>query len=527
MNRPRVAALSVALLAVATAPLAASEKATLKVATEVEGTPATGCQLKVLNAGGLLQTPEPPALAEGPADAPLELDAGRVDLVATCTVQRVVYVAAATGLTLRSGRETAHTFKLHKGSIIVHAIKDGARIATGEYVLLLPGTQMEVARATVGSRMYAAAGRYDIRVEVEVEGDRPEVWLEDQELATGRPKVVQADVSPGMLELVVLRNGTPGEGAGAVTLPGRAHRIKEFSTGDPVPLSPGTYDVLASLSSSFDFTEMRKRKVVIRPGKVATVKMNLVRGTVTTRCVLDGKEPVAEVEGYIPGAAEYFNQAPCGQVLELSPGKYHFKFSINAEKSGWRVLGDAPPPSVWQRNIKVRGGKDTAVTVDFSPAHLTVNSRKNGEAVDAAVTVMDVRGNVLGGGPSGSDLPVPPGRYDVEVLFPGKRGPAKEVLRGVPCKVGKPCIVGADIERAVVVVEVFYKGKPAPDAQVAVFKLGADVPYVKGRSAEELEVPPGDWVPEVRLEGKRQQVSRMRLKAGDHETRRVEVVDAK
>jgi hypothetical protein len=482
-----------------------------------------GCTVKALKPGvvradaSAVNSP----LAEGAPAAALEVPVGKVDVLTDCTVDNVHYVQLDEGV--KVAKATTHKVDLKKGSVIVHGMQGSTRVSKGEYVMSVAGTSVEAGRAPLGQRTYVAVGPYDLRVETEVEGEACTVWLPGQQVKEGRPQVIQADVSRGMLELLVLRNGKPGEGAGAITFPGQQNRIKEFGTAEPVAVSPGTYDVLASLESSFDFTEKRQRKVVVAPGKVTQVKLDMPRGTVTTRCELDGKEAHATVQGFVPGAAEFFNQAPCGQVLELSPGKYHFKLVLDAQKSGFKVLGDAPAPEVWHRNVVVKAGKDVAAVANWSPSRLFVKATKNGEPVEAAVTVSRSGGAVVGGGPSGQALPMSPGRYDVEVLFPSRRAPTREMVRGVECAAGKPCDVSVNIERAVLVIEAWRGEAQAADADVVVYKEGSEVPYIKGRSGDELELPPGVWLPEVRVNGKGKQVSKMRLKAAERETRRVEV----
>jgi hypothetical protein len=501
---------------------AAPQQGSIKVAATVDDEAAAGCTIKAYAAGSTTKE-SPEVLAEGSGDE-VSVPAQKLDVLVECPKDGASVGSLVKGVGVKPGaKATVVTVKMEKAALIVHGVHGDSRVSKGEITLRYAGTFVEAGRAPVGSRVTVSAGNYDVHLETEVDGEPVVVLEPGQAVKAGRPQVLSLNVSHGLLKLVVLRNGKPAEGGGAVTFPGQQGRIKEFSTGDPVPVSPGTYDVLGSLQSSFDFKEQRTRKVTVTPGKITEVVMNFPRGTVSTHCMLDGKEAVGTVYGYLPGAAEDFNKAPCGQVLELSPGKYHLKLVLDAEASGYKILGGGPAPEVWHRNVSVDKSSSKDAKADFSPSRIKVVAKKNNVETEAAITIIKPGGPVLGGGPSGQELPIPPGRWDVEVLFPLKRGPAKELVRGVECQASKVCTVGINLERATLMVEVFQGGQPKPDAEVVLYKEGSDIPYVKGKSGEDLEVPPGDWVPEVRAGQAKRQVNKMRLRAGDRETRKVEL----
>ncbi|MBI5496749.1 MAG: hypothetical protein HY904_17180 [Deltaproteobacteria bacterium] len=503
----------------------AGPAAALHVTAEVDGEAAPDCVLRAYAAGSLSRenqaAPEP--VATGKVGEDVELKPGKYDVALECPVESRKVDALSRGVAVKAGKATPLAVKIEKGAFIVHGVHGDSRAQKGEYTVWFEGTAITAGQAAVGSRVTVAAGNYDVKLETEVDGEPVVVLVQKYAVKAGRPQVLNMDISPGMVKLLVTRNGKPAEGGGAVTFPGQRERIKEFTAGEPVPVSPGTYDVLGSLASSFDFTEKRQRKVVIKAGEVTEVKMDLPRGTVRTTCTMDGKEVPASVQGFIPGAPDYFNTAPCGQILELSPGKYQFKLVLDAEKAGWKVQGGVPPPEVWHRNVVVAASKGGEVKADWTPARLRVTAKKNGTPTEAAVTVLKPGGPAVGGGPAGEELVLIPGRYDVELLFPGKRGPARELVRGVDCPAGKTSAVGVNLERATLTLDVFAAGQPRADAEVLLFKEGSDIPYARGKAGEELEVPPGDWVPEARAGELRRQFSRMRLRAGDREHRKVEL----
>lgn len=462
------------------------------------------------------------AVADGDAHAGLTVAAGKYDVVTTCPTERGPIKQLTPAVAVKAGKPTNVPVKLENAALIVHGNNNGTRVK-GDVAVFFAGTRLEVGKVATSNRLELSSGTYDIRIVGEVDGENCTVQVDKHALKAGRPQPLQVDMSNGMLKLLVKRNGKDAEGAGAVTFTGGANRIKEFASGEPVALAPGTYDVLGSLSSSFDFAEKRQRKVVITPGKVTEVAMDLPRGSVSTACELDGKEAPATIYGYLPGATEHFNTAPCGQVLELSPGKYHFKIVLDAEQAGYKILGGGSAPIIWHRNISVEKGKNKALAADFSPARIKVLARRNGELADAAVTLTLSGGPSAGGGPAWEELPLPPGRYDVEVMFPGKRGVSKELVRGIECQARKVCPVEVNLERAFLTVEVFKGGEPAPTAEIILYKGGSEVPYVKGASGEMLEVPPGEYVPEIRLGGTRKPLHKMRLRTGEPESKRVEV----
>jgi hypothetical protein len=73
-------------------------------------------------------------------------------------------------------------------------------------------------------------------------------------------------------------------------------------------------------------------------------------------------------------------------------------------------------------------------------------------------------------------------------------------------------------------LEVIQGGQVKPEGEVLLYKEGSEIPYTKGKSGEELEVPPGEYVPEVRVGTAKRQIHKVRLRAGDHEpARKVEV----
>jgi hypothetical protein len=483
-----------------------------------------GCTVSVYPSGSQSAEQAEPAaaVASGTAGERLEVPPGKYDVATSCNTERLTLWSFTPGVQVKAGKPTAVEVKLFSGSVIVHATRLGQRLKA-DVAVLFPGTNYEVARGPTSNRMELATGTYDVRVTAEVDGEISVGTVERQVVAAGKPQTVNVDMSPGTFTLVITRNGKPGEGVGALTAPGNKRRLKELTGGEPTPVAAGTYDVLAALRSSFDFSEKRQRRVTIPPGKETTLKVDLPRGFIKTRCELEGADADATVYGYLPGAEDYFNSGPCGEDLELAPGKVHLRFALDAERTGYKVLGEEKPEQ-WVRNVVVEKGKTRSVTADFSPARLNVTAKKNGAEVSAAVTVYrHTQGGreTLGGGPSGENLPVPPGRYDLEILYPGKRGPAKETVRNVECQARKPCRAEANLEVAVVVIEVFLGGAPETLAEVVLYKGGSVIPYVKGRSGEELEVPPGDYIPEARHGDKKRQVSKMRLRAGDAESRKV------
>jgi hypothetical protein len=498
----------------------------LAVTAAVNGeTQKEGCVVRIYAGGsqrGEAQEEAVPLL-EGSSEAVLEIAGGTYDVAAVCNTGSLVLAWLGSDVRIKNGKTTALKVRMESGAIIVHSTVNGSR-SQGQVTLLFPGSTYQVASGLVGNRIEVATGFYDVRVSSEVNGDHSVVTLERQEVKPGRPRVLRVDMSPGMLQLVVLRNGKPADGAGAVTLPGRVRRIKEFSTDDVVALPPGLYDVLGSLSSSFDFAERRQRNIKIVPGKTTEVSVALVRGSVLPQCVLDGRPAPGTIFGILPGAEDYFNSAPCGQTLELSPGKYHFKLALDREKAGYLVVGGANAPDVNHRNVTVKPGKQTTLLGDFTPGRMLIRTTRNGQTSEAAVTVISTTtGAALGGGPSGEILDVPPGRYDLEVTWPSKSGGARETRRNIVITAGRLTTLDANLERGTLALEVYLGGKSELNAEVLVYKGAATVPYIKGKSGEPLEVPPGEYVPEARLGALRKQFSRMRVKAGDAEMRKVEL----
>lgn len=515
---------SVLVLGVSSSAMAAAP-GTLSFKTVVNGEPVTaGCTLDAWPAG-MRNVDKDAALeptASGDAHSGVELPPGSWDALVHCPSERGEIASLARGVSIKSGKPATPSISMENAALIVHGNNNANRVK-GDVTAYFAGTTLQAATAQTSNRMEVAAGTYDIRIVGEVDGEQCTVQVAAHVVKPGRPSPLQVDMSAGMVKLTVLRNGKPAEGGGAVTFTGQVNRIKEFAAGEAVPLAPGTYDVLGSLSSSFDFAEKRERKVTITPGKVTQVTVDLPRGSMSTMCELDKREAPATIYGYLPGATEHFNTAECGQTLELSPGKYNFKTVLDADKAGYRVLGGAKAPEVWQRDVVIQKGKQVSLTADFSPARIKVLARRNGVLADAAVTLTISGGATAGGGPAWEELPVQPGRYDVEVIFPGKKAPTRQLVRGVACKAKAVCTVDVNLEYAQLTVEVFKGGQTQPTAEVLLYKGGAEVPYARGASGEALEVPPGEYVPEVRVDGSKKRFSAMRLRAGEPEVRKVEV----
>lgn len=502
----------------------------LLVTATVEGTAADACDVQAYPAGGLsVERGEPASpVWSGKTGETAPVEPGRLDLVVQCT-------SAESGGTLKTlvpdvvvklGKPTAVVVPMQAAALVVHGLRNGTRVKS-ESVVTLAGTTETVAKGQGGLRMEVASGLHDIRLTAEVGGETYDVTLEKQKVPSGGLHVVNVDLSPGQLLLTVTRNGKPVEGVGALTAPNSKSRIKEFDAGETVEVAAGVYDVLAGLRDSFDFVEKRQRRVTVAPGKVNRVQVDFPRGTVVASCQVDGAQVPGKVHGFLPGAEEPFNSAACGDRLDLAPGKYHLRFVMDGTAATHQMLGQGAP-EVWQRNVGVDKGKDKTVVADFSPAELTVVASKNGEFSEAEIRILQwgPRGPVfLGTGQSGQFVRVPPGTYDAEVVWPagGKQDAPTEMIRGIVCEAHRACYGEANLERATIVIEVYKNGSQLMTAQVLLYKASGQDAYVQGMSGDALEVPPGAYIPEVRSGTVTRQFSKMRVRAGVREERRVEI----
>lgn len=167
--------------------------------------------------------------------------------------------------------------------------------------------------------------------------------------------------------------------------------------------------------------------------------------------------------------------------MSLSPGAYDVLV---------KPKGGVPVEVMRRPRIAVAKGRENKIFFDLTAAKLAVKVVRAGRAVvDADVRVVEAGGGAEAAKPEpDGTFRVWPGRYEVVA-----RLPSGDEARSAPFEAGFGEKLDKVVEflRGSLVVRALRGKTVAEDAEVSVFKKGAQKPVAQGRAGAILELPPG------------------------------------
>jgi hypothetical protein len=463
-----------------TAAIASAEApADLKLEADLDGAPLTGC-----TATAIPTTPDrTPLSAEAPGT--LSLPAGTYELRLVCPRGQERF-AQSEALTVRAGQQITKRFSMKSTRLRVVAKRDGALVPAT--VLVLPvDAKIDAPPLTSfpsNQKFTLAAGQYDVvvRLETKNEADRAEAKLSKVKVQGEAVREVTADLSDGSFVVTVSENGRPAEGSVRAFRPGAKLHSGNASAGATLALRPGPYVIETTLGTAADFPSHRT-PIWIEAGKTSRMSERFETGQLTVGVYRERKPVEATVRLSLPGAEDFFNYFASPGTVSLTPGLYDVIVAPAIE---------LPVTKLRRPRVSVSKGKENKIAFDLSPARLSVRVRRSGKAVELAeVQVVAAGGGREAAKPEsdGSYL-LWPGRYEIVARLPD----GDETTDG-PFEVGFGESLSRTIEfsRGVLTVHVTRGSAVADDAEIFVYRKGAQKPLSQGRPRSLLELPPGSY----------------------------------
>ncbi len=520
-TRPFTLLLVGALALLGATPAAAEETRSVSIAVDKDGLKWDGpCSASFFRAG---ETGAEGVVLEHPDTAePAELAPGRYDVVVSCPSSEG---ALATTLSVDARRgNVSPRVRLRPAFLLVQVLRDGKEVAAEIVVADKSGHEVQRGRDKVV--LPVPAGKLSVlaRLDKKVSG-RPILGALTVTTREGKKLVEEVDTSDGTLVLALTNNGKPAEGVGALRLPKSGERLVEVQADQDAPVPPGTYDLVTQLSTSHDFSEVVKRNVTIRPGKVVKVRVAHKTGEVTPLVTLEGR-PLAddedvEVELFLGAAPKPFNTLQKGEVATLAPGKYRLKARLLGKKldDGSAYEGEADARVSARRNAKVQ--------IDLAAAELDVVTKIGGQAKKLEVAVFRPSGEAALSTKSTDDegqvrFSLAPGRYRVTATLNAPQG-LVVTEASVFLKYGRPTRKVLDLDIGSALVQVFERGVAVP-AEVLFFQEGASAPLLSVAAGQQAYLPPGSYALAVRRGGATRSFAPIRVAAGRTAERQVELL---
>ncbi|MFO0723744.1 MAG: hypothetical protein U1E65_08190 [Myxococcota bacterium] len=389
-------------------------------------------------------------------------------------------------ITLKSGQISTKKLALKRGRLRGILRRDG-NLVPGNVALLAPkapGDAPVLMRAPASQKFQVIAGTYDVVLEVDpAKYGRPAaVRVPGVVVAPGAVKEVAVELGDGKLEVAAQENGKSAEGAIRVFRPGESTPVGHGPTGNAIALPPGRYLVETVLSGASDYPT-HKSEIWVEPNKTAKLSERYDTGRLTVGVFRERQPVEAVVQLSLPGAQDFFNYFSAPGTVSLTPGVYDVNVAVKT---------DAPIDRLKRPRVTVTKGNDNKIFFDITPAKLSVKVTRAGKNVEDA----DVKVLFAGGGSEATHAEtdgsyrVWPGRYEIVVKLP-----AGDEARAGPFEVGFGENVNKTIEfsRGMLAVHAMRGKAVAEDAEVFVFKKGAQKPIAQGRAAAMLDLSPGAY----------------------------------
>lgn len=388
------------------------------------------------------------------------------------------------------------------------SVRRGDSLVPAKVIVLTAKSAVDappVATGPANQRFELAAGTYDLLVQAEAQAGAEAPWVRVPAVKLGGAlKEVAVDLADGKLEVALSDNGKKAEGSVRVFRAGSKTVVQQAEAGAPITLVPGPYRVEVVLSGASDYPA-RSSELWIEPRKTAKLSEKFETGRLTVGVFRDRQPVEAVVQLALPGATDFFNYFSAPGTVSLSPGSYDVLV---------KPKGGVPVEVLKRPRVVVSKGKDNKIFFDLTPAQLVVKVLRAGKAIGDA----EVRAVQPGGGEevarpeADGSFKLWPGRYELAVKLPDG-----EELRDGPFEVGFGEKLSRTVEfsRVRLSVHATRGGAAADEAEVFVFKPGAQKPLAQGRSGAILELPPGAY--DVKITAGPETVWRegVKLKEGD------------
>lgn len=512
--RAAIVSLAASSVLVASAPLSAgpttdgetggAPRARVRFEVAREGLRYTGpCSVTVFPARARGAAPEE-GLEHDDLDTPLLLPYGSYEWRAACpstegTLRRTQRLAV-------QKPEVVARASLRPAFLLARVLREGAEVGASIEVRDSHGHLVQEGRDKAVLPVPPGTLRVIARVDAQTgDSGRPVGAALEVKTQEGAKRSVDLDTSDGELRVDVRENGRPAEAVLALREPGEPLRVLEFTPGEAVKVSPGTYDVVSQLVGSHDFAEVVKEGVRIPSRARIALTLHHETGRLVPQIQLPGSELAPdltladiEVQLHHAGAPQPFNALATGDAATLTPGRY-----LVVARALHATLDDQSP---WRAEAEavVKKGTTQRVELRFPWSMLTTRTSLGGQAQPMEVQVFrpgaEAPVYVRASDQAGQlNLRLPPGRWRVQALY---RTSAGELAQSdeVELRAGARRQLDLDLDVVPAIVQVMQDGF-AVAAEVSFWHPRAAAPLRTVRAGEEVHVPPGRYILRVQRRG--------------------------
>jgi hypothetical protein len=472
-------------------------------------------------------TTDTPALKHTDLKTPAQLPRGAYHVQVRCPSTEGV-LAQTFLLKLNKKKQTLRA-KLRPGFAFVRVRREKAEEAADLVFYDRYGREVQRGRDKVVHPLppgtHAVVATIRKTADARATGQKQRRAIRTVKVRSGKKSTLRLDVSDGSIAVKILHNGKPAAGSGALYLPGTRREVARVASGEAASAPPGFYDLATRLDDSHDFSERRKRKIQIRPGKTTRATLKHSTGKLKVKLVRGGLPLVAgedaNIELFLGAAPDSFNTLALGETAILAPGKYKVRATLSGRKDAIGSVAD-------EKMVTIAARKTRAITLDLSSSPVTVLASVGGEPKRLLVEISR-GGRTVVRRKSGRDgklkAPLSPGRYEVRATLEatGPRG-VLEVKKRLKVARGEKAQVGLDLDLGRAVVQVFERGIAIP-AEVSFRREDAAEPLLRAAGGEEVHLPPGRYVLTVGRGSFERTFSPIAVAAGKVVERQLELID--
>ncbi len=374
-------------------------------------------------------------IADGNAGAGIQVPPGRYDVQVLYTKSRDRQEAWLEDVVVEKGEQLDKEVSFSAGQLAV-AITAGGQEPTavvGLIQVLAPGESSQVIASFLsGEIAVLRAGSYDLRIALLKDAQEKSVqWLRGVTVTAGLLVTPTVAFNQGQL-LVSAANAGKSLPVGAVALSvyragdAQEELVERGSSGLPIALAAGRYDVKATLSESSDAATRWVRDVEVAEGRTIDRTIDFSAGTARVKASLAGGHELDAFRVYI-----YFYKAgdhqqpvayvPAGEPVVLSAARYDVRAHF---------FRSHDQPDIWKRGIEIRAGATLEDNVLFPSGMLLIRAftQDSAELIGDNVFLFVYRASEtrtpIARARTGEELTLTEGTYDVRAV--DSRLPAEE-----------------------------------------------------------------------------------------------------
>ena len=366
-------------------------------------------------------------LARGQIGENISLGQGHYDIQVRFTRTSDQQSLWLRNLELGAGERAVKTVEFSAGEIRVVASVGSEDSEPGEVVVYVyrPGEHDKILTSVPGGQAtLLGVGQYDLRVVWSVDAQEKDVrWYRGVQVKVGLQTTLDVPFNRGVLMVGAENNGEPlASGAVVLTVYRAGDTQQEVvdtgSSGVPLGLASGSYDIKATYRKSNDKPDRWLRDIAIGDGQVVNRIVEYSSGSMVVNAAQLGGNALDPYDAYIyyyrAGVHEQaVGYTPAGVTAILEQGQYDVRA---------RYFRSNDQPDTWLRGLQVKAGEVLNHTVYFRSGGLLVRAYDGngeeliGDNVFVYIYAADHRRRYIAKLRSGELATLTVGTYDIRIV---------------------------------------------------------------------------------------------------------------